>query len=53
MFILLLVFFIVFVISFVFLFYKIKVLEEDIEALYDTYFTFVENSFKKGDNNVA
>ena len=53
MFILLLVFFIVFVISFVFLFYKIKVIEEDIEALYDTYFTFVENSFRKDDNNVA
>lgn len=53
MFILLLVFFIIFVISFVYLFYKIKVIEEDIEALYDTYFTFVENSFRKDDKDVA
>lgn len=53
MFILLLVFFVIFIISFVYLFYKIKVIEEDIEALYDTYFTFVENSFRKDDKNVA
>lgn len=53
MFILLLVFFIVFVICFVYLFYKIKVIEEDIEALYDTYFTFVEKSFGKDSKDVA
>ena len=53
MFILLLVFFIIFIVSFVYLFYKIKVIEEDIEALYDTYFTFVENSFRKDDKDVA
>ena len=53
MFILLLIFFIVFAISFVFLFYKIKCIEEDIEALYDTYFHFIEYSFRKDDKNVA
>ncbi len=53
MFILLSIFFIVYAISFIYLFYKIKCIEEDIEALYDTYFKFIENSFKKGDNNVA
>lgn len=53
MIILLLIFFIIYVISYVFLFYKIKVIEEDIEALYDTYFTFVSNSFKGDDKNVV
>lgn len=53
MIILLLVFFIIYVISYVFLFYKVKVVEEDIEALYDTYFTFIGNSFKGGNKDVG
>lgn len=53
MFILLLIFFIVYAISFIYLFYKIKCIEEDIEALYDTYFHFIENSFRKDDKDVA
>lgn len=53
MIILLLIFFIIFVISYVFLFYKIKVVEEDIEALYNTYFQFIEHSFKGGNKDVG
>lgn len=53
MIILLLIFFIIYVISYVFLFYKIKVIEEEIETLYDTYFKFIDNSFKGGNKDVV
>lgn len=47
MFIFVLIFFIVYVISFVYLIYKIKILEDDVDTLYDNYSAYIENSFNR------
>lgn len=52
MIILLILFFIFFIVSFAYLFYKIKVLDNDIDVLYDNCFKYIESSFKRGDKNV-
>lgn len=49
MFIFLIIFFIVFCISYVFIIYKVMLLDDDIEILYDNYSKYVEDSFKRGD----
>lgn len=52
MFIFVLIFFIVYVISFVYLIYKIKILEDDIDTLYDNYSSYIEKSFSRSSENV-
>lgn len=47
MFIFVLVFFVVYVISVVYLLYKLSIAEDDIEILYDNYSKYVESSFKR------
>ena len=49
MFVFLIIFFIVFCISYIFLIYKVMLLDDDIEILYDNYSKYVEDSFKRGD----
>ncbi|CCZ17437.1 unknown [Clostridium sp. CAG:780] len=51
MFILLILFFIVFVISYVFIIYKLKLLDDDINTLYDKYAEALANSFSGGRTN--
>ena len=38
-------FFITFILSFVYLFYKLKLLDDDIETLYTKYSDYISNSF--------
>ncbi len=49
MFIFLIIFFIIFCISYIYLIYKVMLLEDDIETLYDKYSKYIEDSFKRGD----
>ena len=49
MFIFLIIFFIIFCISYIFLIYKVMLLDDDIEILYNNHCKYVEDSFKRGD----
>lgn len=51
MFILLILFFIIFVVSYVFIIYKLKLLDDDINTLYDKYAEALANSFNGGKMN--
>lgn len=51
MFILLILFFIIFVVSYVFIIYKLKLLDDDINTLYDKYSEAIANSFMGGIKN--
>ena len=51
MFILLILFFIIFVVSYVFIIYKLKLLDDDINTLYDKYAEAIANSFTGGMKN--
>lgn len=51
MFLFLIIFFIVFVISYVYLIYKLKLQDDEIETLYDKYSSYIENTFKVGVRN--
>lgn len=48
MFLLLILFFIIFIVSYVFIIYKLKLLDDDINTLYDKYAEAVANSFRGG-----
>lgn len=48
MFILLILFFIIFVVSYVFIIYKLKLLDDEIDTLYDKYAEALANSFSGG-----
>lgn len=51
MFILLILFFMLYVISFVCLFYKIKLQDDEIESLYDRVYSHIQSDFlKEGDD---
>lgn len=52
MFLFLILFFIFFVVSYVYLIYKLKLQDDEIESLYDKYAGYIENSFKVGKRNV-
>lgn len=51
MFLILIILFILIVFSFVFLFYKINLLNDELNDLYNTCYTYISNSFKIGANN--
>lgn len=51
MFILLILFFIIFVVSYVFIIYKLKLLDDDINTLYDKYSEAIASSFTGGMKN--
>lgn len=51
MFILLILFFIIFVVSYVFIIYKLKLLDDDINTLYDKYAEVIASSFTGGMKN--
>lgn len=51
MFILLILFFIIFVVSYVFIIYKLKLLDDDINTLYDKYAEAIASSFTGGMKN--
>ena len=51
MFILLILFFIIFVVSYVFIIYKLKLLDDDINTLYDKYAEAIASSFRGGMKN--
>lgn len=51
MFLFLILFFIIFVISYVYLIYKLKLQDDEIETLYDKYANYIENTFCKGVKN--
>ena len=51
MFILLILFFIIFVVSYVFIIYKLKLLDDDINTLYDKYSEAIADSFTGGMKN--
>lgn len=51
MFLFVIIFFIVFVVSYVYLIYKLKLQDDEIESLYDKYAGYIENSFKVGKKN--
>lgn len=51
MFILIILFFIVFVVSDVLIIYKIKLLEDDIETLFDKYSSYIADSFSAAGGN--
>lgn len=51
MFILLILFFIVYVVSFVYIIYKLKLQDDDIEILYDKYAKYISDSFQGGVKN--
>lgn len=48
MFIFLIILFILIVFSFVYLFYKINLLSDELDDLYNTCYTYISNSFMKG-----
>lgn len=48
MFIFLILLFILIVFSFVYLFYKINLLDDELDDLYNTCYTYISNSFKRG-----
>lgn len=50
MFIFIILFFIIYVVSFVYLFYKINLLEDDVETLYDNYSDYIKNNFRSDKN---
>lgn len=51
MFLFVILFFIVYVISLVVLIYKLKLQDDDIETLYDNYSKYIEDSFNRGGKN--
>lgn len=53
MFILLILFFIVFVVSYVYIIYKLKIQDDEIETLYDKYASAFANSFESRKNKNA
>ena len=51
MFFLLILFFIVYLVSFVYIIYKLKLQDDDIEILYDKYAKYIADSFQGGVKN--
>ena len=51
MFLFMILFFIIYVISFSYLFYIVKGLEFDLNILLDRYYDLFEKSYKRGDKN--
>lgn len=51
MFFILILFFIIYVVSYVFVIYKLKLLDDDINTLYDKYSSYIANSFFGGIKN--
>lgn len=51
MFLLLVLFFIVYVVSFAYIVYKLKLQDDDIEILYDKYAKYIADSFQGGVKN--
>ena len=51
MFLFMILFFIIYVISLVILIYKLKLQDDDIETLYDNYSKYIEESFNRGEKN--
>ena len=45
MFLLLMLFFVIFLVSYVFIIYKLKLIDDDIETLYDKYSEYISSSF--------
>ena len=51
MFLLLVLFFIIYVVSFAYIVYKLKLQDDDIEILYDKYAKYIADSFQGGVKN--